>query len=151
MAYNLTKEQIKELIKLYPKIKIPCLEYSEYYLNCLSETMPEIEYLVSELKRCEEENSANISSYKHKKFDEIIEFFKPKYLEKFVNLSLKAYKSNYPKSFNNWKEDKWYLSLDLREANWSIFKNVLNLDLPIWEEFSINEFNLYFIPQLKWR
>ena len=133
---------------MYPQIRIPYLEEAQYYLDVLAHKM-DISSILKNMKDCIEEHG-EIGSYKMRKFDEIVAHFKESgMMEQFNNVPLYEHKSDYPKQFNNWKEDKVYISMDVNEANWSIFKHAIGSDLPKWTEF-VKQFDLHpFIAESK--
>ncbi len=127
----------KELEKTYG-IRIPVPEYSDYYINSL-------------LKGGENHNlKRDILAYE--KFEKSLgeeteKSFKYKLIEKSV-LYLKTIMYD---KVNSWsapepfiletkefkpEDGKCYISFDVRQANWTVSKYFLGLDLPIWEEYS---------------
>ena len=140
--YNLTDNDAKQLCKLYPKIKIPFLDKRDYYLWTQRHTLP-IDSLVNQLEICKL-NNGEIERYKYKKSEEIIDYFKSCLLPIFNSLELKPFKSDYPKEFNNWDSKKIYQSIDIKEANFSIFKykTAFCSKYKLWSEFCIEKFDL---------
>lgn len=139
--YDLDKKSLKELVRLYPKVKIPMFDKAEYYLFTLSKTM-NIQELLDSCNDCFLKHGS-IESYKMKKHDEIIAFFKSSELLTNINNAtiVNDKEVMFPKNFNNWSENKIYVSIDMIEANWSVFKN--NINSPSWIDFVTEKFDLH--------
>lgn len=144
---------IAELQKLYPKIKIPFYKEQEYYLSCFLEdekNFPSLSITIMELSLLEEDLKPlgkSITKYKMEKFDEIVKSFAA-WTQVLSELSLEALfgkKEFKNKEFNNWNPNKVYVSVDLNEANWSVFKHFVGGTRPThlnWSEFVMSEYNL---------
>lgn len=145
---------IKELQKLYPKIKIPFYKYQSYYLNCflkdtagypnLTKTLSDLGVLEADLASTDQ----TISQYKMKMFDYIVQDIKNNgWVEQLNNLDIDKLFSNPFKSqdFSNWQTDKIYISVDINEANWSMFKKyILKKDFDLsWYDFVTNKYDLH--------
>lgn len=135
---------IKELIKLYPKIKIPYFDEYEYYINICKTFIPNLSEILSDMNRCTLEHQ--ISSYKMKKLDEIIQYFKEdkkSSYDNFNNIELpKVISNNLPKSFSNYEHNENYISIDMCSANWTILsKYILGIDID-WINFMMDVFDL---------
>lgn len=144
-----TQKQYKELCKLYPKIRIPFFDQAEYYLELLIRTM-DIFPIILKMRDCINKHG-NLETYKMSRFDKILTYFKDNgILEKFSNAPYSDYQSQYPKQFNSWQEGKIYLSFDVNEANWSIFKHTIDLYLPKWSDFLQQQFEIHpFVAESK--
>ncbi len=144
-----TAKQYKELTKLYPNIRIPFMDKAEYYIELQVRHM-DLFPILSKLEDCITKHG-DIESYKMTRFDKILKYFKENgILEQFSNAPYDEYQSKYPKQFNNWRDGSVYLSLDVNEANWSIFKHTIGLDLPKWSEFLQQQFDIHpFIAESK--
>lgn len=146
------KIDYSELTKCYPNFKIPVFEYSDYYIDTLLKAGIVTERPIQQLEALSLDQT-NISKYKMSKLDEILNYFKEKEydLNKLDFESGLFNKGVYSlKDFNNYKPNKFYVSIDLKEANWQAFKRVFNLDLPDWENWSQQTFNLHpFISESK--
>lgn len=131
-----------ELMKCYPKIRIPYMKGYRYYLEQLGKTMDLS--CIQHLEDCVKEHG-DVGSYKMRKLDEILKYFKEDtdYMRSFNDAPLEEYKSSYSKQFNDWKLDRMYLSLDVNEANWAIFKHTIGLQTKEWEKFSEDKFDLH--------
>ena len=130
-------------MRLYPKIRIPYLKEAAYYLQQLSLTM-NLGDILDNYQDCITQYG-DVSSYKMKKMDEILKYFKEdtNLMLQFNDAPFNEYQSKYPKQFANWKPGKWYLSLDVNEANWSIFKHTIGLMLPSWSETIQDKFGVH--------
>lgn len=150
MSSNLTNKDVKELTKLYPKIKVPFFKMADYYLK-----LQGVDDKIMLLHDCKEKHG-DIEHYKMSKFDEIIKFFKEesKTMEIFNEATLptnEELKSKYPKSFGNWNENKVYVSIDMIAACWSVVKKIVGrVDDSSWELFTQRNFDLHpFIAKSK--
>ena len=140
----------KELMRLYPKIRIPYLDQAIYYLLELSLTDASIGEITADFQDCVKKHG-DVTSYKMKKMDEILKYFKDDtdLMDNFNNATLPTQedlKSPYPKSFGNWKPEaeKFYVSVDMNAANWSVFcENAKVPDKPKWIDFVTEKFDLH--------
>lgn len=143
---NLQKQTLIELCKLYPKIKIPYLPEYQYYLDLQAMFDSKIENIVRMAKACEIfVDTFDITKYKYAESEKIIKYFKENgYLDKLNAVELtKLDGKQHPSSFTNYKSEKHYLSIDLKEANWSIFKKYAGLDEAAWTDFVTLKFDLH--------
>lgn len=139
----------KELEKLYPEFKIPYEKEAEYYLNILMFNKTELQKTFKLFENLEALHP-DITKYKFKKFDEIIAYFKTMNWElNNLDNNCSLLNSEYTeKEFNNYKSDKFYISIDLKEANWQAFKMAFGLidgpnELPAFEEWVTKQFDLH--------
>lgn len=144
---NPTDSQYKEIIRLYPKIRIPYLKEAAYYLWQLAKTDSNIGEIIDNFQDCFKIHG-DVTSYKMKKFDSILKYFKEDnaILDVFNNALLpsnESLRSLYPKSFGNWKEDKMYVSVDMNAANWSVFSRVAGFQGQKWESYVTEHFDLH--------
>lgn len=142
---NYTVMNYNELQKLYPEFKIPYEKEVEYYIQCLRVNDPTMEEKLNDFTALGFIEPDPVR-YKFKKFDEIMAYFKQYNLD--MNLLHKdssLLNSGYTlKEFNNYKSDKFYFSIDLREANWQAFKHAQSLsNKDSFEEFTTKEFDLH--------
>lgn len=146
---------IAELQKLYPKIKIPFYKEQEYYLNCFLEDEANFSFLpnaISDLSLLEEDlknEGKSITKFKLEKFDEIVKDFNNcEWTKSLSELDLEKIfgkKEFKTKDFNNWNPNKVYISIDLNEANWSVFKHFVLKLTPgrlNWFRFVTTKYNL---------
>ncbi len=117
----------KELEKLYPEFKIPVQTHAEYYINSLIfgdyVSIKPLEDMVLFEKNSTEE----LGSLKHKKLAEVIDFFKTNGFVELLN-SFEVPKHDYTcLSFSNYKDGKYYVSIDLSSANWQAFQLVTGI------------------------
>lgn len=142
-----------ELTKAYPEFKIPYHKYTDYYI----ETLIDAELVTQrpiELLKDLEETVTDAGKYKMKMMDKVLESFSEKGWELSEILDMSQFKTDYTElEFNDYKKDKYYLSIDLRQANWQAFKYAFNLDLPKWEEWVISEFDIhpFYAESKSWR
>lgn len=142
LNYNLTSKDAKELVKLYPKIRIPFFEHADYYLG-LQDGKKSVTKLVEELFACKNAANDEIGHYKMKKLDEILEHFKSRRLDVFNSHDLTKFDSNYPKSFSDFRPGKIYMSVDMKEACWTVFKKYANIQQTLdWSSYAQKEFRL---------
>lgn len=112
----------KDFIKLFD-LNIPCLEHFDYYLDQLSKTdrFKDIKY---HLQLFEEADSSidDFYSYKMSKTNDIIEFIKSTntYTDMMLDKNLASYPTNKTLQY---EENKIYLSVDLKSANWHSLKS----------------------------
>ena len=143
MSYNLTNKDIKELTRLYPKIKVPFFKMADYYLK-----LQGVDDKIMLLHDCKEKYG-DLEHYKMSKFEEILKFFKTDtvMMDTFNAAELptnEEMKSKYPKSFGNWNENRVYVSIDMVAACWSVFKKVVGrVDDSSWELFTHRNFDLH--------
>jgi hypothetical protein len=140
-----------ELTKLYPNFKIPVPKFSEYYIQTLLDAnvvtnrpIEQLELLYAEVPE--------VSKYKMKSLDEILLYFKNNSWDlNTIDYDGLVKKCTYTSlEFNDFKSDKFYVSIDLKEANWQSFKYIFDLKLPLWEEWTKTTFNLHpFISESK--
>lgn len=145
---TLKDSQYKELMRLYPKIRIPYLKEAAYYLWELNKTDSSIYTILDSFQDCFEKHG-DVTSYKMKKMDEIIKYFKDDFgFLQFFNGRLlpsnEAMKSPYPKSFGNWKEGNIYVSVDMQAACWSVFQKIGGImGEQSWEEYITEHFDAH--------
>jgi hypothetical protein len=130
----------QEFSKLYPEFKIPCQDYAKYYVDTLCQLNICDSSKVQLLKDFEQ---LGFDFYKYKKdtLDEILD-----YLRQFDFTSLPPEKliNDYELiDFGNYKPNKFYVSIDLSEANWQSFKFAFDLQLPKWSEWVEKEFLIH--------
>lgn len=135
-----------ELQKLYPDFKIPYEKEAVYYLNLLLNHNPKLQTQYADyiaLSAAEPEPG----KHKLKMMDIILQYFKNKGwdLNSIDNNDLILNSDYTEKEFNNYKPDKFYISIDLKEANWQSFKFAFALleGLPDFEKWSIETFALH--------
>jgi hypothetical protein len=131
----------RNLEKLYP-VKIPVYDHAEYYLETLSRS-DEYEQLPDWIQLCQDlETIPNYEKEKYRKMDDAIVYFKEiGAFNKLNEMEMPNFSSS-SKELEA-KEGKVYLSLDVRQANWSVIKHFLELDLPEWETFAIATLNMH--------
>jgi hypothetical protein len=134
-----------ELQKLYPDFKIPYEKEAPYYIELLLKNDSSLQQKYNDFFALEMAEGDPIR-YKFKKFDEIIAYFKT------MNWDLNSIPFDHPilnpgyatKEFSNYKPDKFYVSVDLKEANWESFKFGLGIeDKSDFEKWSIKTFDLH--------
>lgn len=139
----------KELEKLYPEFKIPYEKEADYYLHVMLHGNKKLQQTFALFKELEAKHP-EITKYKFKKFDEIIAYFKTMSWElNNLDNNCSLLNSDYSeKDFNNYKPDKFYISIDLKEANWQAFKLAFEVidgpnELLNFEGWSIKQFDLH--------
>ena len=141
-----------ELQKLYPSFKIPTEKFTNYYLYQL------LEAGICEQKHLDQmanlfDKEKDISKYKMKSMDKILKYFEEQDW-KLSEIDMTPYLSDYQeKEFNDYKEHNFYISLDLKQANWQAFQTAFSLKLPEFSNWVKNEFKIHpFIAESKsWR
>lgn len=119
------------LEKAYPEFKIPAKKYAEYYVETLINSCYVSRQPLEDLKDFEENSTVSISDYKHEKMWEIIKYLKT------YNCDEKIPEHNYKTlEFNDYKYGKYYVSIDLKQANWQSFKFLNKIPFEnSWEDF----------------
>lgn len=141
-----------ELQKLYPSFKIPTEKFTNYYLFHL------LEAGICEQKHLDQmtnlfDKEKDISKYKMKSIDKILKYFTEKKWD-LSEIDMELYKNDYSeKEFNDYKEKNFYVSVDLKQANWQAFRIAFNLNLPEFQKWVKEEFKVHpFIADSKsWR
>lgn len=129
------KNIIKELTKLYSDIKIPYAPEYEYYLGLLVEYDDKLSSKISAyIQQVILNPDFNPSKEKFSYSDIIIDFIKENWLQQLNDYD---YEINFPNHKNNseFDENKIYTSMDIKSANWTVFKTICNLNKS-WEEFA---------------
>ena len=115
-------KDIKGFCKIFD-ISVPDYDHFDYYISQLSrlDKYKDIKELISLYDDAEQE-FGDLYEYRMKKSSEIIEFLKN--TRALDDLNLDNLLPDYPisKSFQ-YEEDKKYLSIDMRKANWSVLKS----------------------------
>jgi hypothetical protein len=135
-----------ELQKCYPEFKIPVAKHAEYYVDTLLESGYVSEKPLLLLKNLEE-NKIDIYKAKKEFMNKVLDYFKERewdfqiQADKDVKEShdkFNSYNCDYElKEFNDYKAEKFYVSVDLKSANWQSFKQYFDLDLPEWEHWLV--------------
>lgn len=138
-------KDILELTILYPEVKIPYKDEADYYLNQLiSGGIVTKEFLE---KFIEYENTIDdIRKYKNDYHKELLGYLNSFSINDIEIDSSTDYMTN---EFGDFKPDKVYLSVNLKEANWTAFREILysserydGLEFKGWQEllrcFKIN-------------
>jgi hypothetical protein len=133
-----------ELQKLYPDFKIPFEKDAPYYIGLLTKNNASLELNYNDFVSLELIEKDSVK-YKFKKFDEILAYFKEmKWDLNSIPQTSELLNSKYTlREFNNYKPNKFYTSIDLKEANWQSFKHAFELNLPNFEEWSTTQFDLH--------
>jgi hypothetical protein len=104
-------------------IGVPDYDHFNYYIDQLSrlDKYNDLKELISLYEKAEEE-LGDLYEYRMKKSSEIIEFLQG--TRAYNDLSLDNLIKDYPvsKSFQ-YEEDKKYISIDMRKANWTVLKS----------------------------
>lgn len=136
--FQLSNKDWKELMKLYPEIKIPYLQEADYYIEQLGkhdDTVYKKIAWYTEVK----ENHEDVGGYKHSVVKEIINELSSKYLDKLNTIDLPDNSEFSEKKGPKFVPDQNYISIDLKEANYNAFKKALEIndsELPeTWGEF----------------
>lgn len=116
-------KDIARFKKLF-KIKTPCDEHFDYYISVLSRTykhsnLPELIKLYEEA----EDEYDDFTKFSHKKSDEIIDYLKSTITNQNINASSSIEMVDYNKKPFKAEINKKYLSIDLVQANWQVFKS----------------------------
>lgn len=132
-----------ELTKTYSKFKIPVEKYADYYIDTLIEAGI-VDKRPIELLKALTEKVGSVSSYKGQKMDEILEYFKKMdWNLNNIDYSKLCMNCTYTLlDFNNFKSDKFYISIDLKEANWQAWKEIFSLKFGSWKEWTEKTFEL---------
>ena len=128
----------KELEKLYPELKVPYEKETEYYLKTLEDSGVDIKTIIDNVKDFNatmlSAEYASLTKYKYKKLDELVAFIK----EKYSLQGLQSVQHNYDeKEFNDYKPNKHYYSIDLRQANFASLKDTFLNEIKStnWEDW----------------
>jgi hypothetical protein len=126
--------------KLYP-VKIPVKQHAGYYLEMLSRS-PEFNKLPEWIKDCVDFEASQGVDSKHKVMSNTVAHFldmgvlemlnEPKLMSGITESS----RQNLPSKSLEIREGEVYLSLDIRQANWSVLNYTLRLGLPDWETYT---------------
>jgi hypothetical protein len=94
-----------------------------------------------------EESGIDVSKEKREFMNKVLKYFKDKGWDfqiqededvKTGQDKFNSYNCDYElKEFNDYKNDKFYVSVDLKSANWQSFKQYFSLNLPSWEQWLI--------------
>jgi hypothetical protein len=130
-----------ELQKSYPEFKIPVLAHAEYYID----TLVRAEYVNTRPIELLKTLEANQDLYLKKRefINATLDFFTQQgwtftaASNDTTPLTLKAAEYNLLE-FSSFKEDKLYVSIDLKAANWQAFQYYFNLNLSDWEVWLID-------------
>ena len=134
-----------ELQKLYPDFKIPYEKLADYYISLLIPYSERLQIQFHDFSDLKKEHPDCVR-YKFQKFDEILAYFKTNNwdlnsIDKDASMLNAGYST---KEFGDYKPDKFYLSIDLKEANWQSFKYGLGLThLPDFETWTCRTFDLH--------
>ncbi len=129
----------KNLEKNYG-IRIPVAQYVNYYIETLmkSDDKKEIRKQIEANEKFEkelEETNQDIKNFKHKIIESSV-----LYLKSIISEGVNVWSPDeqFVLQTNDFKPEhgKCYISFDVREANWTVVKFFLNLNLPKWEEYS---------------
>lgn len=145
---------LKELLKLYPKVKVPVDSLAEFYIDTLSQhkTYDWLKPKIKQLEECYEKNG-DITKYKFGVSDKLLSFFKGETEEtKFISSTIPNFVSNLnnfvlpafeyeKKSFADFNDKNIYISIDLSEANYSVFKKYSGLSDWFNESTSTEEYS----------
>ena len=131
----------KELSKLFPEVKILAPEHSEYYVETLLRAKVLSEKNFNSFKDlCSKYDKPG--SYKMSLLDKILNYFKENNYD-LSTLTLPEMKYT-EKDFSDFKESKFYISIDLKQGNWQIFNSIFNLREDYsWEEFLKEKFGAH--------
>ena len=140
--YNFNDHQIKELQKLYPNIRIPFNEHFDYYIDLQLESDPDIQKILGDLIYISFTHK-NITEYKMSLMKDILNYFEEKKLNDQLN-ELKFDDHLFRgKECNNYEEHKFYLSVDIKQANFTVVKPFLGLSADLqWYDFLKMKFDV---------
>jgi hypothetical protein len=114
-------KDIARFKKLF-EIKTPCEEHFDYYISVLSRTHKFYNiYEIIELYEQAESEYENFNDWSHKKSNEIIDYLKSTITYQRL-IDCKLPQVSYNKKPFKPEIGKKYLSIDMRKANWQIFK-----------------------------
>lgn len=132
-----------ELQKLYPDFRIPFEKESRYYLELLLKNNNKLNEQFHDFRQTEEVVE-DIVKYKFAKFNEIIKYFTDqKWDLNLIDKDSGILNSGYSlKEFADYKPNKYYISVDLKEANWQAFQHAFNLSLSSFATWSFQTFDL---------
>lgn len=146
-------KSISEFERLY-KVNIPFHEKSQYYIDTLLKSA-EFNFIPSAIKDFEELESIlgdkTIKVYKQEKMDEVIDYIEKStayynYMRYDIqSLPKPTTKDERNKNFADDQTGKFYLSVDISKANYSIFKNVFAENNELgkdWNDF-MNKLNVH--------
>lgn len=120
---------LKELLKLYPKIKAPIESKADFYIETLSkhESYKWLYPTINKLNDCYNKHG-NITDYKFDILNKLVSFFQDnKFTETVNNYKLPEFVYD-KKNFANYNSHNIYISIDLTEANYSVFKKYSGLN-----------------------
>lgn len=140
------KQTLIEICKLYPKIKIPFLDEAQYYLDLQQLNDPKVKNIISMAEDCEVfVDTFDITKYKFKKSEEIINYFKENAsVDKLNAVQINNVQGkNYPGSIGLYNPEKFYVSIDIVEANWTIFRQYADINEPHWVQFVTEKFEVH--------
>jgi hypothetical protein len=120
--------KISEIEKLYG-YRIPCKENYKYYLELLALTDPNVLENINNLS-IYEERTGDLKNAKFKTLDRLVEHFKMLFNNpiEYEPVSLQTKDTKY-------LDKHVYVSIDIREANFTIAKKYHGLELPRWERY----------------
>ena len=136
----------KELEKLY-SVKIPVFDHVNYYLETLqkSSEYSDVQIWIKMLQDLESQTE-DVTSYKFKQMDRIIADLK-------IHIPAILAHSNLPFVFESkgFKPESGhlYISLDIREANWSAFRALSGLEAPSFSQWLETQSVHQFLAQSK--
>ncbi len=122
-------------------VRIPVEEHLHYYVDTLSKSIEfsSLKERIQEWDEFEKSNkNLNGKSMKELKFDLIgstTPMLNSMLYEK-MNSWTPPEKSDFQEKTFHPEDKKFYISLDIREANWSVIKHFLGLNLPSWEKYT---------------
>jgi len=116
-------KDITRFKKLF-NIKIPCVEHFDYYISVLRRThkysnLPELIKLYEQA----ESDYEDFKKFSFKKSDEIINFLKSTVVNQRINETTPVESVDYNRKSFKVEVGKKYLSIDLVQANWQVFKS----------------------------
>lgn len=140
-----------ELVKLYPQIKIPTFEYADYYISVLLEGNIINADIFADLKVFNEniigKESETINEYKYKIFQKVFKYFVENCNLSNIDMGNELFCNRYlEQKFSNYNPDNFYVSIDLREANFQSYKIAFPTELnkeESWVDFLVNKFNVH--------
>lgn len=118
-------------------IKIPVVKHAEYYIETLKKS-PQFENIATHIELFKDYenmligNGLKVKDDKMRTINKIIESLKTVGFVDALN-GWSYTNSEFSKLGYTPEEDQLYLSVDIKEANWTVAKYFLNYDLPKWE------------------
>lgn len=132
----MTSEMLKELLKLYPKVKIPIESLTEFYVDTLikHKSFSWLKTKIAEIERFYEVDKLDLTKYKFDISKQILDYFNQDMIyckgKTYIDALNEAEVPNFiynKKTFNDYKQDRFYISIDLAEANFNVFKKYSKL------------------------